>query len=103
MRPRLSESSMKSILKWIVNGYHWVHIAWAVLIPVAAAYIFFTEPDMNWRIDLVTAIIFIPFVVVAILLFRSMFRKRSINSTSPTSISQSPLLDPIQNARKNVR
>jgi choline-glycine betaine transporter len=94
---------MKSILRWIVDGYHWVHIAWAVLIPLAAAYIFFTEPDMNWRIDLITAIIFIPFVVFAILLFRSMFRKRSITSTSSTLIPKSPLLDPIQNARKNVR
>lgn len=95
---------MKRILNWLIDGYHWVHIAWAgVLIPVGAAYIFFTKPDMNWRIDVITAIMFVPFVVFAILLFRNMFRKRSITSTSPTLIPKSPLLDPVQQARKNVR
>jgi hypothetical protein len=97
------ETPMKRILRWLVDGYHWLHIAWGMLIPLAGAYIFFTAPDMNWRIDAITAIVFFPFAVFAVLLFRNMFRKRSITPKSQTIIPTSPLVDPIQQSRKNAR
>jgi choline-glycine betaine transporter len=94
---------MKRILKWLVDGYHWVHVVWGIAIPLCGAYIFFTEQDMNWKIDAITAIIFAPFVAFGILLYQSMFRKKAADPSLHENDMDTRPADPIHQARKSAR
>jgi hypothetical protein len=94
---------MKRFLDWLIDGYHWVHAAWGMLIPLCAAYIFFTAPDMNWKIDAITAIIFAPLVAIGVLLYQFMFRKKSVVPRLSDDSMEAQPTDPIQQDRRSRR
>ena len=104
MRRRCNETFMKRFLRWFVDGYHWMHILWGgVLIPFGGAYLFFSEPGMDWRVDLITTIIFLPFALFVILFVRSMIRKQLKTSGSQTLPQEPSPINPIQKVRSEAR
>ncbi len=94
---------MRRIADWLIDGYHWVHVAWGTLIPLCAAYIFFTAPDMNWKIDAITVIIFAPLVAIAVLVYKFMFRKKPVAKPLSTDGADAQQINPIQKVRKAAR
>jgi amino acid permease len=86
-------------MKW----YHLAHAAWGILIAFGAGYVFFVEtPGIDWRIDVVTAICMVPLVVIAVVVYKVMFRKKSPRKSPPVELPASPV-DIIQRARDNAR
>ena len=88
-------------MKWY-HIPHLLHALWWTIVAFGAAYLFFNEAGMDWRIDLITAIIFAPLIGIAVLVYRIMFRKKVLPEVDITDKVVSPS-DPIQDARNKAR
>jgi hypothetical protein len=86
-----------------VKWYHLLHAAGWIVVAFGGAYMFFTEPGMDWRIDAITAIFMVPLVGIAILLYKIMFRKKSAQPFRTADRSTTSPVDPGQQARNNPR
>jgi hypothetical protein len=86
-----------------VKWYHLAHAAWWIVIAFGGAYVFFTEPGMDWRIAAITAILMVPFVAIAVLVYRMMFRKKLAQSPRTADHSTTNPVDLVRQARNNLR
>jgi len=85
----------------IWDAYHLLHAGVAAAIAFGAVYLFFSEEGMSWQIDLITAAFMAPFVAIAVIVYKVMFRKKSQGGPLASG-PQSPK-DPIQQSRDSAR
>jgi len=100
---RHDETIMKRILNRLLEVPHWVHALWGMIIPIVGAYIFFTAPDINWKINAITAALFAPFAAFTVILCRSYFKNKAARQVARDQASDLRPIDPIQQARKSIR
>jgi membrane protein implicated in regulation of membrane protease activity len=86
-------------LIYLVRGLHLLHAAWWIMIAIAAFCFFFS--GLDWRMDLVTGILMAPLVVIAVAVYKRMFRKKSVPSQTLNRFPSA--VDPIQHARDKAR